>query len=1034
MYTIKLYVILCLLCHSYAFKILVLFPLPGTSHGILGEGIVRHLLKAGHEVTYVTPLPYKDPPRNLTIVDVSSNFELMAVDEYWDFKKLMAQDVNLQDFSKIVDILYLVSNGTVFHNNVQSMMMDPKVKFDVVIAEWMYSEIYSGFAPVFNCPLIWSSSMEPHAAVLSLIDEDPNPAYTADHMSSQDPPFSFPERVSELWTLLKIKYAKWSRYDRDSATYNNAFSAAAAARGNRLPPLNEAMYSASLMLGNSYVATGQPTRLPQNYKAIAGYHIKEELKPLPENLQKVMDEAKHGVIYFSMGSLLKSKTWPEEIKRDILKMFSELKQTVIWKFEENLPNLPANVHIVQWAPQPSILAHPNCILFITHGGLLSTTETMHYGVPVIGIPIFADQFINVNRAVHKGYGLKVDLNFNIPANLRSSIQEIIGNPSYRERVKELSFIYHHRVAPPSRELVHWVRHVVLTRGAPHLRSRALDLPFYQRMYLDLIALVLLLVFGSLCVVRKFVIVSNYDAVKKNSKMLKFTLLLCILACGHVTESYKILAVFPTKSTSHHNLAMGVVTTLLQAGHEVTQITPYPSKDLPPNLKQVDTSAVDMSVFTDKLNVTTVLRGEDPMSFFEFKPFLETENRYVLTDPNVQRLLNDTTQTFDVVIAEWMFSESFAGFGAVYDCPFIWVSTMEPHSQILKLIDEHSNPAYFPNIQSSATIPPFGFIDRMKELLFQSTMFAFDLFYITNYHNELYNEVIAPQIIKRGRPAIPFSDIKYKASLVLGNSYVSLGIPVRLPQAYKLIGGYHIDPVVKPLPDHLKNILDNAKNGLIYFSMGSILKSRDLPDELKKDLLEVLGSLKHTVLWKFEEVLPNLPPNVHIVHWAPQQSILAHPNCILFITHGGLLSTTEAVHFGKPIIGIPVFGDQINNVDRSVNKGFAIKVNLAYDMKDKLKAAIEEMLRNKSYTEKAKELSLIYHDRPTSPREELVHWVEHVIKTRGAPHLRSPALDVPVYQKLYLDLLALVLAVLYVLKKIVVKIFSKKSVDKKLKMN
>ncbi|GBP15257.1 hypothetical protein EVAR_92255_1 [Eumeta japonica] len=46
-------------------KILVVFPLPGPSHGILGNGYVEHLLNAGHEVTYVTPFPRKDPPPNL---------------------------------------------------------------------------------------------------------------------------------------------------------------------------------------------------------------------------------------------------------------------------------------------------------------------------------------------------------------------------------------------------------------------------------------------------------------------------------------------------------------------------------------------------------------------------------------------------------------------------------------------------------------------------------------------------------------------------------------------------------------------------------------------------------------------------------------------------------------------------------------------------------------------------------------------------------------------------------------------------------
>lgn len=70
-----------------------------------------------------------------------------------------------------------------------------------------------------------------------------------------------------------------------------------------------------------------------------------------------MDNAQHGVIYFSMGSNLRSKHMPDVLKKDLLKMFGKLKQTVIWKFEEDLPNRPSNVHIVQWTPQPSILGN-----------------------------------------------------------------------------------------------------------------------------------------------------------------------------------------------------------------------------------------------------------------------------------------------------------------------------------------------------------------------------------------------------------------------------------------------------------------------------------------------------------------------------------------------------------------------------------------------------------------------------------------------------------------------------------------------------
>lgn len=73
-----------------------------------------------------------------------------------------------------------------------------------------------------------------------------------------------------------------------------------------------------------------------------------------------MDEAKHGVIYFSMGSNWKSADMSENMKSTLLQMFAKLKQTIIWKFEEDMQNVPANVHLVKWAPQQAILG--NCSL------------------------------------------------------------------------------------------------------------------------------------------------------------------------------------------------------------------------------------------------------------------------------------------------------------------------------------------------------------------------------------------------------------------------------------------------------------------------------------------------------------------------------------------------------------------------------------------------------------------------------------------------------------------------------------------------
>lgn len=78
-------------------------------------------------------------------------------------------------------------------------------------------------------------------------------------------------------------------------------------------------------------------------------------------------------------------------------------------------------------------------------------------------------------------------------------------------------------------------------------------------------------------------------------------------------------------------------------------------------------------------------------------------------------------------------------------------------------------------------------------------------------------------------------------------------------------------------------MDNAKYGIIYFSLGSILKSRTMPVKLRRELLDMLGGLKQTIIWKLEEDMPdNKYKNVHVVSYAPQQSILGEKNPTAFI--------------------------------------------------------------------------------------------------------------------------------------------------------
>ncbi|XP_013146987.1 PREDICTED: UDP-glucuronosyltransferase 2A3-like [Papilio polytes] len=94
------------------------------------------------------------------------------------------------------------------------------------------------------------------------------------------------------------------------------------------------------------------------------------------------------------------------------------------------------------------------------------------------------------------------MSLNIAEDLENTIREMLTNTRYAERARELSRMYHERVAPARAEVAHWAAHVAGTRGAPHLRSPALALPVYQKLYLDAAAALALLLAAAALALRR----------------------------------------------------------------------------------------------------------------------------------------------------------------------------------------------------------------------------------------------------------------------------------------------------------------------------------------------------------------------------------------------------------------------------------------------------------------------------------------------------------------------------------------------------
>jgi len=67
-----------------------------------------------------------------------------------------------------------------------------------------------------------------------------------------------------------------------------------------------------------------------------------------------------------------------------------------------------------------------------------------------------------------------------------------------------------------------------------------------------------------------------------------------------------------------------------------------------------------------------------------------------------------------------------------------------------------------------------------------------------------------------------------------------------------------------------------------------------------------------------------------------------------------------------------------------------------------------------YTKNAKITSERFKDRPMSPEKLIVYWTEYIYRHKGAPHLKSHALNLTWYQYFLLDVIAVLLISIFVI--------------------
>ncbi|XP_077283771.1 UDP-glycosyltransferase UGT5-like isoform X2 [Arctopsyche grandis] len=386
-----------------SFKILGVFPHPGSSHFAVFRPLLVNLAKKGHEMTVISHFPLDTTVKNYK--DISLRGSLPIWKSIFTFDKFVY-------FTPTEKIVKHWSSAKILTNMGYyaciAMMESQQVQdlnpgeFDLILVEDFNSDCGMGLVYKLKAPFIGLTSNVLMPWSSDNLDLISNPSYIQAHFLGYG---TRPNMLQSTESLVINTFYKWYFYLFSQIPEHKLLKKYI---GEDLPPLETIVRNMSILLINTYFPFNGAKPYPPNVIEVGGiYH--EEVKEIPKDIKSFLDESEDGVILFSMGSMLNATSMSQDNINAFQYAFSKLKQKVLWKWEDDvMPGAPENVKIVKWIPQYDALHHKNVVGFVTHAGMLGISEAVRAGVPVLTIPMYGDQFNNAAAAEENGIGFYLD--------------------------------------------------------------------------------------------------------------------------------------------------------------------------------------------------------------------------------------------------------------------------------------------------------------------------------------------------------------------------------------------------------------------------------------------------------------------------------------------------------------------------------------------------------------------------------------------------------------------------------------------------
>uniref|UniRef100_A0A914KIS7 UDP-glucuronosyltransferase n=1 Tax=Meloidogyne incognita TaxID=6306 RepID=A0A914KIS7_MELIC len=208
----------------------------------------------------------------------------------------------------------------------------------------------------------------------------------------------------------------------------------------------------SLQFSDSFDSLGWPVAVGTDMKNV-GAHCKSS-KTLPKKFAEFVEapESK-GTIYAAFGTNVDWSRAPKYVYESLLRAFNQFKDyRIIFVYNgPDLPNLGKNLMLTRWAPQLEILAHHKTKAFISHGGSKSLREALCTGVPLIVMPVYAEQAFSANLMLALGHAPVINKFTLTEESVFETIDGVLSRPEKQQKSKKLKEIFLDRQIPSMEE-------------------------------------------------------------------------------------------------------------------------------------------------------------------------------------------------------------------------------------------------------------------------------------------------------------------------------------------------------------------------------------------------------------------------------------------------------------------------------------------------------------------------------------------------------------------------------------------------------